>query len=106
MRGGYLPIQLLWSTARLLVTRVSLVYLVDKLVAKRNENAGWIRVFIFLFLVLIKEMREGGGSKISLSYPRGEGASPQFFRDRGAFSAYGMFVDDLVNGGCFCSIEG
>ena len=47
--------QLLWATARLLVTRVSLIFLVDKF-------------FIFLFVVLLKEMRTRGESKISFCY--------------------------------------
>ena len=47
--------QLLWANARLLVTRVSLIYLVDKL-------------FIFSFEVLLKEMRTRGESKISSCY--------------------------------------
>ena len=45
--------KLLWATARLLVTRVSLIYLVDEF-------------FIFSLLVLLlKEMRARGESKIS-----------------------------------------
>ena len=47
-----LLIQLLWAIAWLLVTRVTLIYLVDEF-------------FIFSFLVLLKEMRTRGGSKIS-----------------------------------------
>ena len=48
--GDHLTIELLWETARLLVTRVSPIYLVDE--------------FIFLFLVLLKEMRTLGKSNI------------------------------------------
>ena len=44
--------QLLWATVRLLVVRVTLTYLVDKF-------------FIFSCLVLLKEMRTQGDSKIS-----------------------------------------
>ena len=45
--------------------------------------------------MLIKEMGKGGESKIFLRYPRGEGASPQSFRERGGFSVCGVvFVDD------------
>ena len=43
---------LLWTTARLLVTSVSLTFLVEEF-------------FIFLFLVLLKEIRTRGGSQIS-----------------------------------------
>ena len=39
-------------------------------------------VCFILFLVLIKEMREGIETKILLCYPRGLGASPQFSRVR------------------------
>ena len=48
----HLAIQLLWATARLLVTRVSLIYQVDEL-------------FIFEFLVLLKEMKTRGEPEIS-----------------------------------------
>ena len=45
--------------------------------------------------MLMKGMRGGGESKISLRYPRGLGASPQSFRERGGvFSVCGVFVDD------------
>ena len=44
--------QLLWAIARLLVTRVIPIYLLDEL-------------FVFSFLVLLKEMRTRGESKIS-----------------------------------------
>ena len=49
---------------------------------------------MFLFLVLIKGMREGGESKISLCYPSSAGASPQLFRERAGFSVCGVFADD------------
>ena len=49
-------------------------------VAKRNENTGVIQGFIFLFLVLLKGMKKGGESNISLCYRR---ASSQSFRERG-----------------------
>ena len=55
MRGEHLTIQLLWATAQLLVKCVSLTYLVDEF-------------FIFLFLVLLKEVRTRGESKISSFY--------------------------------------
>ena len=45
-------IQLLWATARLLIARVSLIYLVDEF-------------FIFSFLPSLKEMRTWRESKIS-----------------------------------------
>ena len=74
---------------RLLVTRVSLIYLVDE--------------FFFLFLVQLKEtsredeskvlsfyfwsqsggMRKGGKSKISFCHPRGLRASTQTYHERG-----------------------
>ena len=42
--GEHFSIQLLWPTAQLLVTRVSLIYLVDEFfvpgVAEQNENAA------------------------------------------------------------------
>ena len=45
--------------------------------------------------MLLKGMREGGESKISLCYPRGLGASLQSIRERGdVFSVCGVFVDD------------
>ena len=49
---------------RMLVTRVSLIYLVDEFffvpdVAEQNEEAGWIKSFIFLFLVLIRWNEKG-----------------------------------------------
>ena len=47
--------QLLWATARLLVIRVSLIYLADKF-------------FIFSFLMLLKEMRTRGECKVSSCY--------------------------------------
>ena len=50
--GEHLAIKLLWATTRILVTRVSLIYLVDEF-------------FIFSLLVLLKEMRTRGESKIS-----------------------------------------
>ena len=54
------------------------------------------------FLVLIREMREGGESKIFLSYSRDLGTSLQSFRDQGAvFSARGLFISDETNGGWF-----
>ena len=56
---------------------------------------------MFLFPVLIKGMREGGESKISLCYPSGVGASPQLFRKQAGFSVCGVFVNDEANGGCF-----
>ena len=43
VHGEHLIIQLLWATAQLLVPRISPIYLVDE--------------FVFLFLVLLKEMR-------------------------------------------------
>ena len=52
MRGEHFASQLLWATVLLLVTRVSLIYLVDEF-------------FVFSFLVLLKEMRTHGESKIS-----------------------------------------
>ena len=51
-RRKHLAIQLLWATAHLLVTRVSLIYQVDEL-------------FIFEFLVLLKEMKTRGEPEIS-----------------------------------------
>ena len=36
-----------------------------------------------MFLLLIKGIREGSESKISLCYPKGLGDFPQFFRERG-----------------------
>ena len=51
MRGELLAIKLLWATARLIVTRVSLIYLVDEF-------------FIFSLLVLFKEMRTRGEFKM------------------------------------------
>ena len=54
MWGEHLSIQLLWATSQLLVTCVSLIYLVDEF-------------FIFLFLMLLKEMKTHGESKISSS---------------------------------------
>ena len=51
-RRKHLAIQLLWATARLLVTRVSLIYQVDEL-------------FTFEFLVLLKEMKTRGEPEIS-----------------------------------------
>ena len=47
------------------------------------------------FLVLIKGMREGGESKVFLSYPKLSGTSYQSFRERdGVFSARGLFISD------------
>ena len=66
MQGEHITIQLLWATARQLVTRVNLIYLVDKF-------------FIFSLLVLLKETRTQGETKISSCYfvrelgGRGEG---------------------------------
>ena len=51
-RRKHLAIQLLWATARLLITRVSLIYQVDEL-------------FIFEFLVLLNEMKTRGEPEIS-----------------------------------------
>ena len=47
--------QLLWATARLSITRVSLIYLIGKF-------------FIFSFLVLLKKMRMRDEFKISSCY--------------------------------------
>ena len=55
VRGGHLAMQIFWTTARLLVTRVSLIYLVDMF-------------FIFSFLVLLKAMRTRGEFKNSPCY--------------------------------------
>ena len=45
--------------------------------------------------MLIKGIREGGESKISLCFPRGSGAFSQSFRERGGiFSECGVIVDD------------
>ena len=64
--GKHLTIQLLWATSRLLVTRVSPIYLVDDFMFSRclflmllNEMRilGESNVLPFLFLVLIKGMR-------------------------------------------------
>ena len=52
LRGEHLPIQHLWATAELLFTRVGLIYLVDEF-------------FILSLLVLLKEMKKRGESKIS-----------------------------------------
>ena len=52
----HLTIQLLWTTAQLLVTRVSPIYLVEE--------------FAFLFLVLLNEMRMLGESKMLLNEMR------------------------------------
>ena len=49
-RGKHLAIQLLWATARLLVTSVNLIYLVDE--------------FFFLFLMQLNEMSMLGESKV------------------------------------------
>ena len=47
------------------------------------------------FLVLIKGMREGGESKVFLSYPKLSGTSYQSLRERdGVFSARGLFISD------------
>ena len=51
-QGRNLPSSSYWATARLLVTRVILIDLVDEF-------------FILSFLVLLKEMRTGDESKIS-----------------------------------------
>ena len=46
-------------------------------------------------MVLIKGMRKGGESKISLCYPSGSEASRQYFCEQGGvFSVCGVFVDD------------
>ena len=50
MWGEHLAMQLLWTIARLLVTRVTLIYLVDK--------------FFFLFLVYLNKMITLGESKV------------------------------------------
>ena len=52
LKRGTFSHHLLWTTARLLVTSVRLIFLVEEF-------------FIFLFLVLLKEMRTRGESKIS-----------------------------------------
>ena len=47
------------------------------------------------FLVLFKGMREGGGSKIFLCYPRGSGTFHQPFHERGGvFSARRLLISD------------
>ena len=63
----------------------------------------WIYGFIVLFLVLIKGMREKGESKISLCYPRGWGAFPQFYLVKGSIIKCVMIKPTVV---AFCPIGG
>ena len=77
----HLAIQLLWATARLLITCVRLIYVGDELflfLLKLNKmrRLDESKIFIFLFLVRIKGMRESSESKISLCYPRSSEAFP------------------------------
>ena len=58
-QGEHLSIQHLWATAWLLVTRFSLIYLVDE--------------FITLFMVLLNKMRMLGKSKVCGANQRNEG---------------------------------
>ena len=78
--GSFSPSRFYWATAWLLVTHASIFYLGDVFfsfvhgVAEQNENAWWIYDFTFLFLVIVKGIRERNESKISLGGPRGLGA--------------------------------
>lgn len=80
--GSFSPSRFYWATAWLLVTNVSIFYLRDVFfsfvhsVAEQNENTGWIYDFTFLFLVIVKGIRDRNESKISLGGPRGLGALP------------------------------
>ena len=50
---------------------------------ERERNHLAIELLWFMVLVLIKGMKRGGGSKVSLCHSRGLRASPQTYRERG-----------------------
>ena len=58
----------------------------------RILGESWVNLS---FLVLIRGMKEGGESKVFLSYPKRSGTSYQSFGERdGVFSARGLFISD------------
>ena len=85
-----------WATAQQLVTCFSLMYVVDEFICLFLVLlTKWKRCANLKFLVLIREMREGGESKIFLYYPRGSGTSHQSFGERGrVFGVRGLFISD------------
>ena len=90
VQGEHLTVQLLWGATWLLVTCVSLIYIVDEffflLLVKLNKMRWLNEGFIFLFLVLIRGMMEGGEStKISLCYSSGLGASLSLYMNEVAY---------------------
>ena len=107
-RVEHIAIQLLWATARLLVTLVNPIYLVDEFIflflvlLKEMKTLGESKVLSFLFLVLIERMRRWSESKISFCNLSGK---KHLLRPSASgvvkFSALGVFVDDKTSGGWF-----
>ena len=97
-----ISIQLLWATAWLLVTHVSLIYLVDEFFFLFLLLLNEMRMLVNLrFLVLIKGMREGGEPKIFLCYPRSSGTSYQSFCKWGGVLSACLYLIKLIIVG-FC----
>ena len=90
----HLAIQLFWVTAKLFATRISPIYLVDKAIflflvlLKEMRLLDEYTILYFLFLVVIKGMRMCGESKISCVTSGLEKFSWDLLRVEGCNSVY------------------